>query len=124
MFKGKEKTASCNVVYASLREYVIDVVSLTDSEEEEIILTAEQSAPPVAGIWLGQQYLKKYNEAATSFSQPAKEVGKKFTKQPVDKHKRLKYAKALQEDKAEGSSIPFWFNVLAQLANIPARITL
>jgi len=30
----------------------------------------------------------------------------------------------VQKDKADGSSTPFCFNVLAQLANIPARITL
>ena len=33
-------------------------------------------------------------------------------------------AKALQKDKAEGSSTPFCFDILAQLANIPTRVTL
>ena len=42
-------------------------------------------------------------------------------KQPVEKQKELQYARTLQIDKAEG---PFRFDVLAQLANIPARITL
>jgi len=35
----------------------------------------------------------------------------------------LRYSKALPKDKAEGSSTPYRFDVLAQLANIPARIT-
>jgi len=34
------------------------------------------------------------------------------------------YAKTLLKDKTEGSSAPYRFDVLAQLANIPARITL
>jgi len=41
----------------------------------------------------------------------------------VDKQKELSYAKALQKDDAR-SLTPFRFDVLAQLANIPARITL
>ena len=45
-------------------------------------------------------------------------------KQPVEKQKELRYAKALPKDKAEGSSVPYRFDILAQLANIPARITL
>jgi len=45
-------------------------------------------------------------------------------KQPVEKQKELWYSKALQKDKAEGSLAPYYFNVLAQLANIPAKITL
>jgi len=42
----------------------------------------------------------------------------------VEKQKKIQYAKVLQKDKAEGSSAPYHFDVLAQLANIPARITL
>ena len=45
-------------------------------------------------------------------------------KQPMEKQKKLRYAKTLLKDKAEGSSAPYRFNVLAQLANIPAKITL
>jgi len=42
----------------------------------------------------------------------------------VEKQKELWYAKVLLKDKAEGSSAPYIFNVLTQLANIPERITL
>ena len=44
-------------------------------------------------------------------------------KQLVEKQKELHYSKALQKDNEEGSSILFRFDVLPQLANIPARIT-
>ena len=37
---------------------------------------------------------------------------------------KVHYAKALPNDKAKGSSTPFSFNVMAQLANISACITL
>jgi len=42
----------------------------------------------------------------------------------VEKQKEIRYFKALPKDKAEGTSAPYRFDVLAQLANIPARITL
>jgi len=52
------------------------------------------------------------------------EPTKPSTKQHVEKQKELRYSKALPKDNTEGSSTPYRFDVLAQLANIPARITL
>jgi len=78
----------------------------------------------MAGTRSGQQYLKKYNEAAPRTFKLTKEPAKQSMKQPVDKQKESWYAKALQKDKTEGSSTPFRFDVLAQLVNIPTRITL
>jgi len=45
-------------------------------------------------------------------------------KQPVEKQKELRYAKTLPKNKAEGSSAPYRFDVLAYLVNIPAKINL
>jgi len=59
-----------------------------------------------------------------SLSKPAKEAAKQPTKQLLEKQKELHYTKALRKGNAEGSSTFFRFDVLAQLANIPARITL
>jgi len=42
----------------------------------------------------------------------------------MEKQKKLHYTKTLPKDKAKGSSTPYRFDVLAQLANISARITL
>ena len=42
----------------------------------------------------------------------------------MEKQKELRFSKALPKDIAEGSTTPYRFDVLAQLANIPARITL
>jgi len=41
---------------------------------------------------------------------------KQFTKQHVEKQKELRYSKALPKDKTEGSSAPYRFGVLTQLA--------
>jgi len=71
-----------------------------------------------------QQYLKKYDEAVARSSKLAKELAKQPTKQLLEKQKDLWYTKDLPKDKMKGSSTPYRFNILAQLANIPARITL
>ena len=111
--KSKGKVSSCNVVCASSIDAEIDVTSIADEEEEEIVLTIEQRAPPLAETRSDQQYLKKYDEAVASSSKPAKEPTKQSTKRLVKKHKEFRYAKALQKDKAKRSSIPFCFDILA-----------
>ena len=68
--------------------------------------------------------MKKYNELAANPPKPSPEPTKPSMKQPVEKQKELHYFKALPKDNAEGSSTPYRFDVLAQLANIPTRITL
>ena len=42
----------------------------------------------------------------------------------MEKQKELRFSKALPKNNAEGSPTPYRFDVLAQLANIPSRITL
>ena len=42
----------------------------------------------------------------------------------MEKQKELRFSKALPKDSAKGSTTPHLFDVLAQLANIPTRITL
>ena len=122
--KGKEKASSCNVVCAFSRETTIDVPSLTDSEEETIIPAAELNELLMAETRLGQSYLKRYDEMVASPPKPISKTTKPFARQPVEKQKELRYSKALPKDKAEGTSAPYHFYVLTQLANIPARITL
>jgi len=41
----------------------------------------------------------------------------------MEKQKELRYSKALPKHKAQETSAPYCFDVLAQLANILARIT-
>jgi len=122
--KGKAKASPYNVVCVSSQEAETDVPSLTNSEEETIVLAAELNAPLVAETHSDQSYLKKYDEMVTNPPKITREPTKQSTKQPVEKEKEIRYAKALPKDKAEGSSPPYHFDILAQLANILARITL
>ena len=121
--QGKAKASPCNVVCASSWEEKTDVPSLTDSEEETIILAAEPNVLLVAGTRSGQSYLKKYDEMVANLPKPTQEPTKQSTKQLVEKQKELRYSKSLPKDKAEGFSAPYRFDVLAQLDNIPTRIT-
>jgi len=122
--KGKAKASSCNVVCTSSREVETDVPSLTDSEEKIIVLAAEPNKPLVAETRSGHSYLKKYDEMVASPPKPTTKSAKPSTKQLVEKQKELKFSKALPKENTKGSTTPYRFDVLAQLANILARITL
>jgi len=74
-----------NVVCASSREVKIDVPSLTDSEEDIIVLAAEPNAPFMVGTRSGQSYLKKYDEMVAKQPKPTPEPTKQSTKKPVEK---------------------------------------
>jgi len=78
--KGKAKASPCNVVFAYSQEAEIDVPSLTDLEEETIVITAELNAPLVAETRSGQSYLKKYNEMVANPPKPTSEPTKLSTK--------------------------------------------
>ena len=82
--KGKAKASSCNVVCASSREAKTDIPSLTDSEEETIVLAAGPSQL-VAETRSGQPYLKKYGEMVVTPPKSTAELAKSSTKQPVER---------------------------------------
>jgi len=63
-------------VCASSREVETDIASLTDTEEETIVLAAEPNAPLVAGTRSGQSYLKKYDEMVANPPKPTQELTK------------------------------------------------
>jgi len=79
--RGKAKASSCNVVCVFSWEAETDVPSLTDSEEETIVPTAELNKPLVTETRSGQSYLKKYDL--------------------VEKQKELRFSKALPKDNAK-----------------------
>ena len=55
------------------------VPSLTDSEEETIILATESNAPFVVGTRSGLSYLKKYDEMVANLSKLIPEPTKQST---------------------------------------------
>ena len=42
----------------------------------------------------------------------------------MNKSKEVRFDKSLKKDSSQGLDAPYQFDILAQLANIPARITL
>ena len=94
--KCKAKASSCNVMCASSREAKIDVPSLTDSEEETIVLAAVLNEPLVIETHSGQSYLKKYDEMVASPPKPTAEPTKPSAKQPVEKQKELSFSRLSQ----------------------------
>ena len=129
--KGKGKASSCNVITPCPREEDGATASLTDTDNERSVLAAEQEIQPNSGTRSGKKYLKKYDQAAGGSAENPEEVEEQLEKeqppkQPTDKKKpkELRYNTVLQKDRAEKSKTPFQFNVLAQLANIPARLTI
>ena len=99
--KGKRFVLQCRC--ASSREAETDIPSLTNLEEETITLAAEINKPLATETRSGQSYLKKYDEMVAN---PPK-LTPEPTKQPMEKQKELRYAKALPKDKVEGSLRPY-----------------
>ena len=112
--------ANCHVVSVSSKETETNMASLTDSEEEKSAFIAGPEAQPISTTRSGKQYLKDYDKAAANASRTTGEVADQLLK----KIKEARFNKSLRQDHVEGPSTPFNFDVLAQLANIPARITL
>ena len=120
--KGKAKTSSSNVVGISTKDTEEDIASLTSSGEESAF-AANTGVPPTSKTRSGKQYLKQYSEPMVDSPQAAQETIEQSTRPSVEKQKELWYVKALQKG-GVGPSTPFLFDVMAQLANIPTRITL
>jgi len=103
----------------SIRKTKEDVASLTSSGDEESAFAAHTGMPPTSKTQFGKQYLKQYGELVANSPQPAEEAIEQSTRPSVKKQKELQYVKALLKS-GGGPSTPFHFDVLAQLANIPA----
>jgi len=121
--KGKARAFYSNVVSIFTRETEKDVVFLTSLGVKESTFTANTGAPRKYKTRYDKQYLKQYDEPAVNSPEPAEEIIEQSTRPSLEKQKELWYVKALPKNGA-GPSTPFRFDVLAQLANIPARITL
>src|SRR3954465_3410393 len=125
--KSRGKTKQANVIIASTIEPDSDVNSLIDSEEEEEVLAAGVAGPLAAATRSGQPYLRNYDEAPVQQLEPSQGPVTEPAEQPKttpEKPKEVRYNRALNKGKAVEVSQPFRFDIINQLANIPARITL
>src|SRR3954462_9605206 len=125
--KSRGKTKQANVIIASTIEPDSDVNSLTDSEEEEEVLAASVAGPLAAATRLGQPYLRNYDDAPAQQIESSQEPVTEPAEQPKttpERPKEVRYNRSLNKGKAVEVSQPFRFDIINQLANIPARITL
>ena len=102
--------------------------SLSDSEGEKHACTAQADTPQQTGTRSGKSYLRQYEK-------PADEIQQQTTSAPVpaptpipakgkEKPKEVRFDHVLRKPSGQGLDTPFRFDILAQLANIPARITI
>src|SRR5438270_6854043 len=123
--KSRGKTKQANVIIASSIEPDSDVNSLTDSEEEEEVLAASVAGPLAAATRSGQPYLRNYDDAPVQQLELSQEPVTEPAEQPKttpEKPKEVRYNRPLNKGKAVEVSQPFCFDIINQLANIPARI--
>src|SRR4051812_6756814 len=122
--RGKIKKA---VIITSTIEPDSDVNSLTDSEEEGEVLAAGVAGPLAAATRTGQPYLRNYDDALVQQLELSQEPVTEPAEQPKttpEKPKEVRYNRPLNKGKAIEVSQPFRFDIINQVANIPARITL
>src|SRR5436189_1175899 len=125
--KSRGKTKQANVIIASSIEPDSDVNSLTDSGEEEEVLAASVTRPLAAATRSGQPYLRNYDDAPIQQLEPPQEPVAEPAEQPKtmpEKPKEVRYNRPLNKGNAVEVSQPFRFDIINQLTNIPARITL
>src|SRR5436853_2139741 len=125
--RSKGKSRQANVIIASTIEPDSDVNSLTDSDQEEEVLAADVSRPLAAATRSGQPYLRDYNGTPAQQPEPIQEQVEEPAEQPKttsEKPKEVQYNKPLHKGKTIEVSQPFRFDIINQLANIPARIIL
>src|SRR3954463_16214270 len=125
--KSRGKTKQANVIIASTIEPDSDVNSLTGSEEEGEVLAASVAGPLAAVTRSGQPYQRNYDDAPVQQLEPSQEPVTEPAEQPkttAEKPKEVRYNRPLNIGKAIEVSQPFRFDIINQLANIPARITI
>src|SRR3954463_16752669 len=125
--KSRGKTKQANVIIASSIEPDSDDNSLSGSAEEEEALAAGVAGPLATATRSGQPYLRNYDDALVQQVEPSQEPITEPAEQPktaAEKSKKVRYNRPLNKGKAVEVSQPFRFDIINQLANIPARITL
>jgi len=99
--------------------------NLSQRRRKREACTAQPSTSQSVGTCFGKQYLRQYDQTTDGALWPATSVP---VQAPVpkdkEKQKEIRFDEFLKKNPSRGLSTPFRFDILAQLANIPARITL
>jgi len=126
--KLKPEGKSCNVISVLPDDDNVIVASLSDSEDEQHTLVAQDVAPQPTGTRSKKSYLRQYEKTADETQQSTTSV-----KLPVlalipmpakEKQKEVQFDRVLKKTSGSRLDAPFRFDILAQLANILARITI
>jgi len=120
---GKARASSSNVVSVSSKEIEESVASLIDARDEKFVLAMDQDAPSTSKTHSGKQYLKKCEEAVASLPKSTKETTEQSEATPGEAVRAPLYESS-SERQGRRIITPIHFDILAQLANIPAWITL
>jgi len=104
------------------------VPSLSNSEDEKHAFTVQNTAPQPIGTWSRKSYLRQYEKTTDETQQPTA-----LAKLPVlasvpmlgkEKQKVVRFDRMLKKPSGSRLDAPFCFDILTQLANIPAQITI
>src|SRR5438270_5542989 len=101
--KSISKTKQANVIIASSIEPDSDANSLTDSEDQEEVLTAGVAGPLAAATRSGQPYLRNYDDSPVQQLEPSQEPVTEPAKQPkttLEKSREVRYNRPLNKGKA------------------------
>ena len=102
--------------------------SLSESEGEKHAYTAQADVPQPTGTRSEKSYLKQYEKVTDETRQQTTSV-QILIPAPVpttgkEKQKEVWFDHVLKKPSGPGLNMLFRFDILAQLANIPARITI
>jgi len=129
--KFKLKGKSCNTVSLTKDDDAMTIASLSDSEEEKFALAAQPAATQPLGTRSGRPYSRQYDQTVDETQRPMTSgtiapVQVSVLSPALDK-KEAKGGlidKLLKKNPSKGLNAPFRFDILSQLANISAQITL
>jgi len=106
----------------------VTITSLSDSKEKKLALAAQPSTLQPVDTHSGKQYLRQSDQTPDGAPQPTASGTAAPVLAPVpkdkEKQKEIRFDESLKKNPSRGLNAPFRFDILAQLANIPACIIL
>ena len=122
--KGK----SCNVISVLPDDGNFTSASLSDSEEEKHACATQADTPQQTGTRSEKSYLRQYEKSTDEAQQQTMSVqipaSAPVPAKGKEKPKEVRFDHMLKKPPGQGFDTPFRFDILAHLANIPARITI
>jgi len=122
------KDKSCNAISLATDDDSVTIASLSDSDREKLALATQPATSQPVGTRSGKQYLRQYNQIPNKAPPPTTLGTAAPVQAPVpkdkEKQKEIRFDEYLKKNSSRGLNAHFRFDILAQLANIPVRITL